>query len=168
MLEHENKGTTYDKTKHDPKVKLGGKSDCSGTVSESITYAGETDPNISNSDKPNQSGVENMVDNMQKIDDNKQVEEGYAAVTHDKTHVGLVTKVNKDADGNIVSFNVTHNEIGWERKDASGKVVQRGGGKVHTDVIRIGKIGKTKAEGATRMEQKFYGLYKWDDLNTAK
>ena len=165
MKEHESKGTKYEKGSGDSNVKPGGKSDCSGTVGESIKNAGEVNPNIYNPEKPNQRGVQNMVDNMQKVEDVANVEVGLAVVTHNSTHVGLVTAVNKDDEGNVVSFNVTHNEIAWETKNKDGKVIASGGGKVHTDVIRVDYIGKTRAEKATNMEQKFVGLYKWDDIN---
>lgn len=164
MKEHESQGTKYEKGSGDSSVTPGGKSDCSGTVGESIIYAGETNPNIYNPKKPDQRGVQNMVDNMERVEEYTKAEEGHAVVTHDKTHVGLVTKVNKDENGNVISFDLTHNEIAWERTDKEGKVVQKGGGKTSTIVIRLDKIGKTKEEGANYMERKIYGLYKWDDL----
>jgi len=109
-----------------------------------------------------------MVDNRERIEDNSKAEEGFAAVTHDKTHVGMVTDVTKDEDGNVTEFQVTHNERPWERKDKAGNVVQKGGGKTHTETIRVAFIGKTREEGATNLEAKFYGLYKWDDLDEKK
>jgi len=155
MKEHEKMGTTHDVKKHDSNVKPGGVSDCSGTVSESIKYAGEVDPN--SGDK---NGVGNTVDNTQKIDDLQKVEVGFAVVTHNEGHIGLIANINKDDNGNVVSIDVIHNESEYSY-ESNGQTITKGG-EVGTITIRLDKIGN---EGGNYMERKFNGVYKWDDLH---
>lgn len=161
MKEHEKEGTTHNEEKHDPNVKPGGVSDCSGTVTECITYAGEVDPNRQEDPaKAEQNGVANMVENMEKIDDLQNVEKGFAYVSHNNGHIGLISDIQYGDNGEIISFDVTHNEDDYSF-DSNGKTIYRGG-EVGTITIRLDKIGQ---EGGNYMERKFNGVYKWDDLN---
>lgn len=156
MLEHKNKGTSYEKGSGNSEVQPGGKSDCSGTGSECIIYAGETDPNHGNES----SGVRNTANNTKKIDNIQDAQTGYLAITHNKSHEGIITNVNKDKSGNVTSLEFTHNEGPWTNKSG-----QSGGGKVVSTTIRTNMIGKSASDGANTYETNFGGMYKWDDLN---
>ncbi|MBS1978681.1 MAG: RHS repeat-associated core domain-containing protein [Bacteroidetes bacterium] len=159
MEEHRDKGTTYlhgsKEGSEGPKVQPGGKSDCSGTAGEAIVYAGEVNPNFGSAPG---GGAAKMESNMAQVaapGDPKEsfnmVERGHAVVTNDKTHIGLVTEVFKDKDGNVTGFVMTHNE-GYN-------------GKVIDTLINIKNIGKDAGKNVNVYESELVGVYKWDDLH---
>jgi RHS repeat-associated protein len=165
MLAHEASETTYlhgtEPGSEKEKVKLGGKSDCSGTIREAIIYAGENDPMYGSA---NGGGIAKMASNAKQIvnkDDNAsqfdKIERGFMVATHDKGHGGLVTKVYTDEDGHVTAFDMTHNES------------SKGAGKVTTTKITVANIGKKKesnsSSGPNTYEENFVGIYKWDDLH---
>jgi RHS repeat-associated protein len=154
MKQHKEKGTTYEHGSGNSSVEPGGVSDCSGTASECIKFAGELDPN-----RPpaKGSGVQRSVANMMQIvgstDDKLKfngIKEGYMSVTHNKSHEGIITDVTLDKQGNVVSFTMTHNEGG----DGAQKVTNT----VLTVENILNKSGNT-------YEKHFVGAFKWDDLD---
>jgi len=88
----------------------GGKTDCQGMVDKCVMAAGVADP-----DKQNQAtGVLNIVKASTKVNDMNNAQAGNAVVIDwSKSqkgfgHIGLITKVNRDANGNVVSLVVVH------------------------------------------------------------
>ena len=166
MKEHEKRRTKHGgDASHDNSVKPGGTSDCVGTVSEAIIYAGVSDPNHDyEGRKVKQTGVDNFAHNSKKIDDLQNVEIGNAVITHKLGHIGLITGIKKEGD-KIVGIYVTHNERTYDIKGPDGKPTgKKGGGETTTTYINYENIGKTYAEGAKNtLETKFDGVYKWDN-----
>ena len=90
----------------------GQKVDCSGLVSKCAIAGGEKDPN-----KGQYNGVRNIANNTQKIDDMNDIEAGNFVIfktggrNGDYSHIGIITDVTHDDDGNVVDFQFIHS--GW-------------------------------------------------------
>lgn len=86
------------------KGKPGEPIDCSGLGSNCAKAGGEKDPNYG----PHSSGVRNIVDNTQKIEDMNDIEAGYFVMFNNNSHMGVVTDVTRDESGNVVDFQFIH------------------------------------------------------------
>ncbi|RBL94192.1 hypothetical protein DF182_11505 [Chitinophaga flava] len=133
-VEKKKSGNQYEMgAKHGP----GGTCDCSGLVSNSVVAGGEADPNNGSES----SGVLNIENNTQQLGQ-KDVTSGNIVTFHfDKGypyHTGLVVTVNKDKDGNIISFTMIQSSSGV-------------GPNEQTVTIGEGKLGNG-----------VFGYYKWD------
>jgi hypothetical protein len=69
--------------------------DCSGLVSKAVVAGGEKDPNMGNSN-----GVTN-IDNTLPDASPKDVVPGNIVILNDSKHTGVITKVERDENGNI-------------------------------------------------------------------
>jgi RHS repeat-associated protein len=87
----------------------GQKVDCSGLVSKCAIAGGEKDPN-----KGQYNGVRNIANNTQKIEDMNDIEAGNFVIfktggrNGDYSHIGIITDVTHDDDGNVVDFQFIH------------------------------------------------------------
>ncbi len=86
------------------KGKPGEPIDCSGLGSNCAKAGGEKDPNYG----PHSSGVRNIVDNTQKIEDMNDIEAGNFVMFNNNSHMGVVTDVTRDENGNVVDFLFVH------------------------------------------------------------
>ena len=116
-----NPGKSYEwGAKGDP----GQKVDCSGLVSKCAIAGGEKDPN-----KGQYNGVRNIANNTQKIDDMNEIEAGNFVIFNtggkngDYSHIGIITDVTHDDDGNVVDFQFIHsgNSTGPTRTGANSR-----------------------------------------------
>jgi RHS repeat-associated protein len=112
--------------KNGAKGKPGEKVDCSGLVSACVVAGGENDPNHPSNGKGG-TGVENIERNTKEVNE-KDAEPGNIVTFHfDKgwpTHTGMLTKVEKDKNGNITSFTMVDSHSGTgpeERSVTMGK-----------------------------------------------
>jgi RHS repeat-associated protein len=108
------------------KGKPGEKVDCSGLVSACVVAGGENDPNHPSNGKGG-TGVENIERNTKEVNE-QDAEPGNIVTFHfDKgwpTHTGMLTKVEKDKNGNITSFTMVDSHSGTgpeERSVTMGK-----------------------------------------------
>ncbi len=128
----------------------GGSTDCQGMVDKCVMAAGVPDP-----DKQNQAtGVLNIVKASTKVDDMNNAQAGNAVVidwSKSQTgfgHIGLITKVNRDANGNVVSLVVVHSG-GDTKKGRSGPMEA---------TIYINPSNKYEYY----TDKLLTGIYKWD------
>ena len=87
----------------------GQKVDCSGLVSNCAIAGGEKDPN-----KGQYNGVRNIANNTQKIEDMNDIIAGNFVTFNtggrngDFSHIGIITDVIRDDDGNVADFQFVH------------------------------------------------------------
>lgn len=83
--------------------------DCSGLVSSCIVAGGEKDPN-----RGSYNGVRNIANKTQKIDDINDIVAGNLVTFNtgtsngDYSHIGIISDVKRDDDGNVVDFQFIH------------------------------------------------------------
>jgi len=71
--------------------------DCSGLVKKGVVAGGEKDPNHGNSN-----GVTNMDNNLPDVDPKDVVPGNLVTLNNDK-HIGFVTSIERDKNGNIIN-----------------------------------------------------------------
>ena len=64
----------------------------------------EDDPNYGSES----SGVRNIANNTQKIEDMNSIEAGNFVTFNNNSHIGIVTDVTRDESGNVVDFQFIH------------------------------------------------------------
>lgn len=101
-----NPGNSYE---YSAKGGPGEKVDCSGLASHCAMAGGETNPN-----KGKYNGVHNIANNTQKIEDINDVVAGNFVTFNtggengDYSHIGIITDIVRDDDGNVVDFQFIH------------------------------------------------------------
>lgn len=83
--------------------------DCSGLVKASVMAGGEPNPNIGSNDY----GTQNVVENTEAILDLASLQDGNLIFFNtvegrENSHVGIVSSINKDENGNPVSVLFIH------------------------------------------------------------
>ena len=121
----------------------GQKVDCSGLVSHCVVAGEEKDPN-----RGKDNGVRNIANNSQKMEDMNDVVAGNlvtfsGGTNEDYSHIGIVTDVMRDKEGNIVDFQFIH----------SG-----------TSTGPVETFGSSSSSSKTHIPwlAKVTGFYKWD------
>ena len=114
--------------------------DCSGLTSACIQAGGEPDP----VGKYLGGGVQQTVYGYELVSDMNLVEEGNLIVFNNQTHIGIITDVNHNDQGEIVSFTIIHSS-GSKSRGFSGP---------HFENI---PINGTK-------DWQIDGIYKWDTI----
>ena len=132
------KGNSQNTYKWSAKGKPGEQVDCSGLTSNCIMAGGEPDPVLLGTG----GGVKRTADATTKVENN-DAEPGNLAIFNNQGHIGIITEVYRDNDGNVTGFQMIH---------SSGKPERGYSGPNITDVV----IG----EGY--WGQLFDGFYKWD------
>ena len=113
--------------------------DCSGMTSECIKAGGEPDPTSTG----NGGGVQRTVANTTPVINN-DMQPGNVAVFGNQKHIGLITEVYRDNDGNVTGFQMIHSS-GDPNRGYSGPNYQK---------VTIG--------GNQYWDTRFDGAYKWD------
>ena len=105
----QNPNTSPTKYKIGAKGYPGQEVDCSGLVSNCAIAGGEKDPN-----NGKYNGVRNIADNTQKIEDMNDIEVGNFVTFNtggkngDYSHIGIISDVARDDNGNVVDFQFIH------------------------------------------------------------
>ncbi len=134
------------------KVKLG-QLDCSGFIRYAIMQNEKINDPFEGRDS---NGVSRIMGSSRKVSLNK-IREGDLVVmksgNRENGHVGFITNVQHDDDGNVTQYTMLHSEAPWtnERLGISG------GGDINEDVI---KVGSDKGYARSKYEHRFF---QWDN-----
>lgn len=136
---NKNPGNSYGKGAGQP----GQTVDCSGLVSNCVVAGGERNPNHGNE----QHGVNNIVNNTQKVDNPKDVQEGnlIAFTKGGHHHIGVINRIIKDEDGKV---------IGYGFIDSGGKHSRGYSGPRSNQTAML--------DGSGSWGGSLTGVYKWD------
>jgi hypothetical protein len=129
-----------------------GQLDCSGLVRYSIMQ----NESINEPFNSKGNGVTQMMNNSRKVGLN-DVREGDLVVIksgdNENGHVGFITNIVRDKDGNVIRYTLLHSEAAW----TNATLGISGGGDINEDVIEVGS-GKGYAKSKYN-----HRYYQWDN-----
>lgn len=132
-----------------------GQLDCSGLV----RYAIMQNESINEPFNSKGNGVTQMMNSSRKVGLNN-VREGDLVVIksgeNENGHVGFITNIVRDKDGNVIRYTLLHSEAAWTNTTLGIS----GGGNINEDVI---DVGTEKGYAKSKYNHRYY---QWDNPET--